>query len=413
MLPIRVALPAWRGNTDSRTTTKVRRATDISEGRYDFQVVAVDTEAVDWNMAEALRALPRSEAVLDLLTFVPGSLAGLVAAEALLPLDEYLSWDALRSDVRTFQPDSYWPGFYASGQVRGIQYALPLYAGVYVTLVNQEVAERAGVELPAPDRLAFDRDSFLDLAQALHTPPPEAGQDGTPGLLMGVDPEVDPLEGSPVWPSSEFFLYSALGRLPGPEGLFEHLRSEAAVTAVETLRALVQEPGIGLRFSRVSWNLTSGNYGMMIWGMSGQALPSTGSPRVYPFPDFGSGRNPASVGFSIGIAAGSEDPALAYDALRWLEETLVGTQVLPSYLPARRAPAHDIRQVRPQLTEEEAALVVDLLEHPALMRLTSAERAILTRLVDAGAILGDVPADEALNQAADELEALRAEASSS
>ena len=394
-----VAIVGHLGSAPFDVLETLSAADKLSDHRYRYRWVEVPAipPVVDWDPNPAIAALPAPEPELALL--FGQDLQALVAGRSLRPLD-----DPLRADA-AFDRSGYWPGVLEACQVGGIQYGLPVAVIPHVIVVNREVADQAGVELPRSEPSAFDRNQFVTLARSLHTPPNDDGSGGTPGFMFQINAEPDPDLFSAVFPSSFDFLSSAVGQLGTPDGSFAGLRTEAATRALEDVRSLVNDFGFALAERTWLENARANNYGMLYYGLGGRRSARLPDHVIYPFPDFGSGLNPVGIAQVLGITAASEDPAVAYNAISYLEAALLGSLGL---FPARRSSPSELEGRYEGVNSEEAELAVDVLEHAAFVVPSRRERRLIVETLDRGAVLGDLDPAEALNRAADELAALRA-----
>ncbi len=342
----------------------------------------------------------------DLVALEGWDLEHLVSNALLEPLDDHLTSDA------RFDPNDYWPGILAAGQIDGVQYALPVAAAPWVTVVNLDLAKAAGFAVPP--REAWDADAFVRGAAAMHQTPSVTGARRTVGV--GID--LDPLWMAPdqLWSDapSFVFLQSRLGALPDGEGLFEGLRSNEARSVLATFHELATGYGISADQRRrrvdVFDLLNDGLLGLWPFALSGRgfgnligdAMP--GENVLYPFPDFGSGRAPAMVWLMLGMGSGRNDERVVYDALRALERHAQG----PTNVPARRVSAEDLQQGFPWYREDEARMVVELMERAEFVRLSRAAWGAFIKEVDAAIMLDEVSAEEALDGVARRLEELGA-----
>ena len=342
----------------------------------------------------------------DLVALEGWDLEHLVSNALLEPLDDHLTSDA------RFDPDDYWPGILEAGQIDGVQYALPVAAAPWVTVVNLDLAKTAGFAVPP--REAWDADAFVRGAAAMHQTPSVTGARRTVGV--GID--LDPLWMAPdqLWSDapSFVFLQSRLGALPDGEGLFEGLRSNEARSVLATFHELATGYGISADQRRrrvdVFDLLNDGLLGLWPFALSGRgfgnligdAMP--GENVLYPFPDFGSGRAPAMVWLMLGMGSGRNEERVVYDALRALERHAQG----PTNVPARRVSAEDLQQGFPWYREDEARMVVELMERAEFVRLSRAAWGAFIKEVDAAIMLDEVSAEEALDGVARRLEELGA-----
>ncbi|MCY3959860.1 MAG: hypothetical protein OXG65_16435 [Chloroflexi bacterium] len=342
----------------------------------------------------------------DLVALEGWDLEHLVKNGLLSPLDDWLVNDG------TFEPGDYWPGILQAGQIDGVQYALPVAAAPWVTLVNLSLAARAGFEVPP--REAWDGAAFARGAAAMHQAPSVTGTRRTVGV--GID--LDPLWMAPdqLWNDapSFVFLQSKLGALPDGAGSFEGLRSTEARAMLERFRELTTTQGISpdQRRRRVDVFdlLNQGLLGLWPFALSGRGFGNVtgdampGENVLYPFPDFGSGRAPAMVWLMLGMGSGRNDPRVVYDALRALERHAQR----PTNVPARRVSAETLQQGFPWYRDDEARMVVELMERAEYVGLSRAAWGAFMEKVDAALMLDGVSTEEALDGVTRRLEELGA-----
>lgn len=407
--PISLALPTFGGSNVGVEQILISARSGVraeTESRYRYSDVPLQSIlGYRWNYTEFLDD-GSGAARADLVVLEGWDLENLVANALLEPLDDHLA-----SDGR-FQPDDYWPGILETGQIDGVQYALPVAVAPWVTVVNLDLAKAAGFAIPP--REAWDADAFVQGAAAMHQTPNVEG----PRPTVGVGIDVEPLWMAPdqLWNDapSFVFLQSKLGALPDGQGSFEALRSAEARAMLETFRELATRYGISPDQRRrnvdASDLLDDGLLGMTVFGLSGRwfgnligsFLPSKNV--LYPFPNFGDGRTPASLWLMLGIGAGRSNPRVAYDALRALERhAAAGANV-----PGRRTSAEDLQRRFPSYRDDEAQMVVDLMHNASYVRLSRAEWGAFIAEVDAGMILEGLSAQEALDGVARRLEELGA-----
>ncbi len=407
--PISVALPTFGGSNAGVEQILIAarsgvRAETRRRYRYSDEPMA-STLGYDWNYTELLDD-GSGAARADLVALERWDLEHLVANGMLSPLDEYLVSDG------TFEPDDYWPGILEAGQIDGVQYALPVAAAPWATVVNRTLAETAGFAMPP--REAWDGEAFVQGAVAMHRAPNVAG----PRATVGVGLNVEPLWMAPdqLWNDapSFVFLQSRLGALPDGEGSFEGLRSAEARATLETFHELATGYGISPDQRRRNVDaydlIDDGLIGLTPFALSGRwfgnligsSVPSENV--LYPFPDFGDGRAPAMVWLMLGMGSGRNDPRVVYDALRALERHAQG----PSNVPARRASAEELQQRFPWYREDEARMVVELMGKASYVGLSRAAWGAFITEVDAAIIVDRVSAQEALDGVARRLEELGA-----
>ena len=342
----------------------------------------------------------------DLVALEGWDLEHLVAYGLLSPLDDWLVNDG------SFDPNDYWPGILEAGQIDGVQYALPVAAAPWATVVNRTLAATAGFDVPP--REDWDGEAFARGAAAMHQTPSVTGARRTVGV--GID--LDPLWMAPdqLWSDapSFVFLQSRLGALPDGEGLFAGLRSNEARSVLATFHELATGYGISADQRRrrvdVFDLLNDGLLGLWPFALSGRGFGNVigdampGENVLYPFPDFGNGRAPAMVWLMLGMGSGRSDERVVYDALRALERHAQG----PTNVPARRVSAEDLQQGFPWYREDEARMVVDVMERAEYVRLSRAAWGAFITEVDAAIMLHGVSAEEALDGVARRLEELGA-----
>ena len=407
--PISLALPTFAGSNWGAEPILIAARTGVraeTRRRYRYSDVPLPSiYGYRWDYAQALvNGSGGSKA--DLVVLERWDLDNLVANELLLPLDDHLASDG------TFDPGDYWPGILGSGQVDGVQYALPVGVAPWVTVVNRDLATTTGFEVPP--RGAWDGEAFVRGAAAMHRAPNVEGAKPT----VGVGINVEPLWMAPDQPWNDapsfVFLQSSLGAVPDGQGSFGALRSAEARAAVETFHELATTFGISQnqreRHVDAYDLLGEGRVGLTVFPLAASGfgnLISSSRPSdnvLYPFPDFGDGRTPAAVWLMLGIGAGVADPKVTYDALRALERhTQDATNV-----PAQRTSAQDLELRFPAYRDDEAQMVVDLMQNASYVTLSRAQWGAFIKEVDAGIILEGLSASEALDAVVRRLEELGA-----
>ena len=407
--PISLALPTFGGSNVGVEQILIAAQSGVraeTQSRYRYSdVPLLSTLGYHWDYAEVLdNGSGGSQA--DLVVLERWDLENLVANGLLAPLDAHLVSDA------TFEPENYWPGILEAGQVDGVQYALPVAAAPWVTVVNQSLAEAAGFEVPP--REAWDGEAFARGAEAMH----RASNVEGPTPTVGVGINVEPLWMAPdqLWSDapSFVFLQSRLGALPDAQRSFAALRSAQARATLETFQQLARTYGISQdqRDRNVDAYdlLDNGLLGLMLFPLSGRwfgnligsFMPSDNV--LYPFPNFGDGRTPATLWMMLGMGAGRANPKVAYDALRALERH---TQD-PTNVPARRTSAEDLRRRFPWYRDDEAQMVVDLMHNASYVTLSRTEWGAFIAEVDVAIIVDGLSAQEALDGVTRRLEELGA-----
>ena len=147
--------------------------------------------------------------------------------------------------------------------------------------------------------------------------------------------------------------------------------------------------------------LEAGKWGL---GFATIAFSQTGefgtNNRVYPFPNFGSGRNPAGT-FLLSVVKSAKDPDLAYDALRHLYSVIAHESSLPPF----RVGAEAIRRLMPELNGDDEHVIVHLLENAVYFDLARSEFEVLSNTLVRDVLLGDTDPGDGLRRAIQELQA--------
>ncbi|MDE2903466.1 MAG: ABC transporter substrate-binding protein [Chloroflexota bacterium] len=376
----------------------LREAGRQSEGRYKFDDVPLDfIAALNWSMSRALAAVEASAP--ELVVFFGTDLDDLVAHDQLTPLDDYLAADP------DFDAGAFWPGVLERGRHNGVQFGLPFAVSPEVTLVNGELADVRDIKLPEPTLQAFTGEAYLNTAQAFHEPEPPDGGTGTQGILGVLFSEPTPEGDYIVNPPLGIALNSALGSFRDSAGGLTPLESDKAREVLDFYRDLVHRhqliPIGSLDYGRY---IQAGRWGMgfasIAFSDAGQFIANT---RVYPFPAFGSGRNPSST-FLLGVVNSGRDPSVSYDALRHLHAVIA----LESTLPPFRVDASVVRQLMPELNGEDEHVIVHLLENATYPDLSRSEYEVLSNTLVRDVLLGDTDPAEGLRRAVQEMQELQA-----
>ena len=330
------------------------------------------------------------------MVFFGGDLDDLVAHDQLVPLDDFLTSDP------DFDPDPFWPGALETGQHEGVQFGLPFAVSPDFTFVNGELAVERDIELPEPTLQAFTADAYLRTAQAFQEPDPPDGGLGTRGILGVVLSEPTARGDYIVIPPVPDALLSALGGLRDSDGGFTPLQSEKAREVLVFYDDLIRRhellPVGSFDFGRY---LEAGKWGL---GFATIAFSQTGefgtNNRVYPFPNFGSGRNPAGT-FLLSVVKSAKDPDLAYDALRHLYSVIAHESSLPPF----RVGAEAIRRLMPELNGDDEHVIVHLLENAVYFDLARSEFEVLSNTLVRDVLLGDTAPGDGLRRAIQEMQA--------
>ena len=407
--PISIALPTFAGgNWDVEpillsAEIAVRQET---EQRYKYSRTPLPSNfGYRWDYASTVDD-GSGNARTDLVMLEQWDLANLVAGNKLLPLDEHLTSDS------TFNPGAYWPGILETGKVEGIQYALPVAASPWITVVNRDLAAAAEYEIPP--RSAWDGQAFVEAALAMHGDPEAPGGSDALGLLLNVEP----MWGAPdqlwSWSPSFLFLQSALGALPDSQGSFAPLRTDSARAIAETYYDLATTYGLAESAnsdrSPIWYRYTQGQIAMLIMSLGGLGFGwmtnSRGPDNVlYPFPRFGSGGAPVSVWMMMGIGNGTQEPKVAYDALRALDRN---TQRVAN-VPAQRLTPEELRRLFVSYSDEAAQMVVDIMQTANYVTIDRPQWGAFVNQLDAGIIRDELSANESLTNLTHRLQELGAQ----
>ena len=407
--PISIALPTFAGgnwDVEPILLSAESAARYDTESRYKFTRQPLASNfGYRWDYAETLDD-GSGNSRTDLVMLEQWDLANLVAGNKLLPLDEHLTSDS------GFDPGAYWPGILETGKVNGVQYALPVAASPWITVVNRDLAAAAEYEIPP--REAWDGQAFVEAALAMHGDPEAPGGSDALGLLLNVEP----MWGAPdqlwSWTPSFLFLQSALGAIPDSQGSFTALRSPRALAIAETFYDLATTYGLAEDANRdrspIWYRYTQGKIAMLVMSLGGLGFGwmtrSTGPDNVlYPFPRFGSGGAPVGVWLMMGIGAGTQEPKVTYDALRALDRN---TQHVAN-VPAQRLTADELQLLFSSYRDEAAQMVVDTMQSAAYVTIDRPQWGAFVNQLDAGIIRDDLSANEALTALIHRLEALGAQ----
>ena len=366
-----------------------------SEGRYKFEDVPLDFFVTDdWRMSRALAAVQASAP--ELVVFFGGDLDDLLAHDQLTPLDDYLAADP------DFDAGAFWPGVLERGQHNGVQFGLPFAVSPEFTLVNGELATARDIELPEPTLQAFTAEAYLNTAQAFHEPEPADGGAATQGILGVLFSEPTQAGDYIVNPPLGIALNSALGSFRDSAGGLTPLQSDKAREVLDFYRDLIHRHRL-IPIGNLDYGhyLRTGKWGL---GFASIAFSDAGqfgsNNRVYPFPAFGSGRNPAFT-FLLGVVNSARDPNVSYDALRRLYSVMAPDSTLPPF----RVDAAVIRQLMPELHGDDEHVIVHLLENATYPDLSRSEYELLSNSLVRDVLLGDTDPGEGLRRAVQELQA--------
>ena len=407
--PISIALPTFAGgnwDVEPILLSAEIAARQETEQRYKYSRTPLPSNfGYRWDYASTVDD-GSGNARTDLVMLEQWDLANLVAGNKLLPLDEHLTSDS------TFNPGAYWPGILETGKVQGVQYALPVAASPWITVVNRDLAAAAEYEIPP--RSAWDGQAFVEAALAMHGDPEAPGGSDALGLLLNVEP----MWGAPdqlwSWSPSFLFLQSALGALPDSQGSFAPLRTDSARAIAETYYDLATTYGLAESAnsdrSPIWYRYTQGQIAMLIMSLGGLGFGWMTSSRgpdnvLYPFPRFGSGGAPVSVWMMMGIGNGTQEPKVAYDALRALDRN---TQRVAN-VPAQRLTPEELRRLFVSYSDEAAQMVVDIMQTANYVTIDRPQWGAFVNQLDAGIIRDELSANESLTNLTNRLQELGAQ----
>ena len=407
--PISIALPTFAGgNWDVEPILLAAElaARQDTDSRYKYSRTLLPSNfGYRWDYASTLDD-GSGNSRTDLVMLEQWDLANLVAGNKLLPLDEHLVSDS------TFDPGAYWPGILETGKVEGVQYALPIAASPWITIVNRDLAAAADYQIPP--RSAWDGQSFVEAALAMHGDPEAPGGSDALGLLLNVEP----MWGAPdqlwSWTPSFLFLQSALGALPDSQGSFAPLRSPQALAIAETYYDLATTYGLAESAESNRGNLwyryVQGQIAMLVMSVGGLSFGwmtrSSGPDNVlYPFPRFGPGGAPVGVWMMMGIGAGTHEPRVTYDALRALDRN---TQRVAN-VPSQRLTPDDLQRLFAGYSDEAAQMVVDIMQSASYVTISRPQWGAFINQLDAGIIRDELSANKALTNLTHRLKDLGAQ----
>ena len=394
--PISIALPTFAGgnwDVEPILLSAEFAARQETGSRYKYTREPLPSNfGYRWDYASTLDD-GSGNSRTDLVMLEQWDLANLVAGNKLLPLDEHLTSDS------GFDPGAYWPGILETGKVEGVQYALPVAASPWITVVNRDLAAAAEYEIPP--REAWDSQAFVEAALTMHGDPEAPGGSDALGLLLNVEP----MWGAPdqlwSWTPSFLFLQSALGALPDSQGSFAPLRSPQALAIAETFYDLATTYGLAESADSAGgpiwYRYTQGKIAMLVMSLGGLGFGwmtrRTGPDNVlYPFPRFGASGPPVSVWLMMGIGAGTQEPKVTYDALRALDRN---TQRVAN-VPAQRLTPTELQRFFSSYRDEAAQMVVDTMQNASYVTIDRPQWGAFVNQLDAGIIRDDLSANEAL-----------------
>ena len=399
--PVTVAMyPTNRigGSLFGQFVNGLAAARERAEDRYTYSEAALDygRNASTFSISTAVEAVAHQKP--DIVVYFRADQADLLANDRLAPLDDFLVSDP------GFNAADFWPGLLEAGKHEGVQYSVPVAVSPHVLLFNRELAIEQQVEPPAPDPLTFDAEVFLDTVRSLHMEPPPSGGLGSMGYISRFTPEPNGQGDYSASPSPYELLQSAVGDLRGPNGDFAPLTSPPAVQVAEFLRAWVHDHRLAITDGRSTRSFRrTGQFGFMdtILAFIPPSRLVGSSLEVYPLPNMGAGRSPVFVHAMLGVLASSQNPEIAYDALRHLAAGLRSSSVLP----ATRISAEGVAARAPDLTPEDANLVEQLMNNAVYSTLSRREAGIVVNGIVGDIIFGDQHPQDGLQAIADRLRA--------
>ena len=399
--PVTVAMyPSNRigGSMFGQLINGLAAARERGEDRYVYEEASLDygRNASTFSISTSLEAVANAKP--DLVIFFRADLADLLANDRLAPLDDFLVSDP------GFNAADFWPGLLETGKHEGLQHGVPVAVSPHVLLFNRDLATELQVEPPAPDPLTFNAEVFLDTVRRLHAEPPPSGGLGSMGYISRFTPEPDGEGDYSASPSPYELLQSAVGDIRGPNGDFAPLTSQPAIAVAEFLRAWVHDHRLAITDGRSTRAFQrTGQFGFTgtILAFIPPSRLISNSLEVYPLPNMGAGRSPVFVHAMLGVLSSTQNPEIAYDALRHLAAGLRSSSVLP----ATRISAEGVAARASELPPEGAVLAEQLMTNAVYSTLSRREAGIITNGVVGDIIFGDQHPQDGMQAIIDRLQA--------
>lgn len=242
------------------------------------------------------------------------------AADAIVPLDDYLAKSTLKRE-------DFFPGAWDSNVWDGKVWGIPLNNDVWQELYyNKDMFEAAGLD---PEKPPADWDEFLAYAEKLNNPPDQYGI-----AIMGMGEWITCIMNS--------YIHSNGGGIINPEGTEAIINQPESVAALEYLAKLnaFAPPGTGSRNEADAIPLfTSGKVAMIMAG-SWQQDTFKGFPEL----NWGVAMNPAPAGkvfhgtlggWNLSIYKAAKHPDEAWKYVEFLGADKEVQKTVNSLIPAR------------------------------------------------------------------------------
>lgn len=292
--------------------------------------------------------------------------------ELLQPLDNFV-----RSD-RNVKPDDYFPGALEALRDSDRLYALPVAVAPTVLMYDKRVFDEAGVPIPESN---WDWSTFLGIARQV-----TKAKDDPQNDVYAMNLDSGMILPALIWQNG--------GDLISKDGLRSLLNEPAAVEAIKFQYDLVHtykispprpQPGDKMAMERMAVARAvpigpgqvpplmgpGGRVAMQIMSGAGSMYMGfpfgrTGDDRPFRLVEMPRGKAPATlmdVQVVVAMTNRAQDGPLAYKAMVALSEEMQKDMSVP----ARRSLAKNLRQINPNIAEEDVPVILNSLEYARAM----------------------------------------------
>lgn len=334
--------------------------------------------------------------------------------DLLQPLDSYYRAD------RNIKPDDYYPGAVEALRDNDRLYALPVTVAPTVLMYDMRLFDEAGLELPEPD---WNWNTFLGYAKRLTKAKGDPRTDQYAiNLVTGM-----------ILPA---FIWQNGGELVSKDGKRSLIMEPAAAEAIQfyydlvhtykvvppnklggSAQTVMPDRRVVEGSSRVGLGevppLTSpaGRVAITLMPLAGSTQVAYapylqgGQDRPIRLAELPRNKMPATiidVLTAIGMTARAANPQTAYRAMT----ALANEMQKELSVPARRSLAKNLRQINPNITEEDTQVILNSLEYgrPLILARNAGAMQVLYQKLQGPIMQGSKPVDEILKEASDALD---------
>jgi multiple sugar transport system substrate-binding protein len=335
--PVTIRITTWAGVEEAAELQEI--LDEINAEVDHFQIV--HEPAPDDYYTKIQTALAGGTSA-DLIWLSQEWIAGMADQGALLDISDYLAGDTVHPAA---QLDDYFPEVLKTAQFKGSTYGLPWIAQPVVMYYNRALFDEAGLDYPSLD---WTWDDLTDAAAALTLDTDGDGGNDQWGFTMN------------GWPPPQMFVWQAGGDVISPDLGSSPIDTPEAIEGFQFYadmiyddvhtppEAIIQEQGFGEMFK-------AGNIAMFMGGAADDLDRVEGlDVGVVAVPAGPAGRPTFAWTASTVIAAESENPDIAYEALAMLTDGIHHWKIVAPR--ESMSTAEEIAAAEPRKADNAAAI---------------------------------------------------------